>query len=69
MSRNVNINKQLPPSMGWGEGAVTGKQKAVGPAPGLGSCSLSGALTMPSTGPYPEEMLQRVSCWTEITGE
>lgn len=69
MSRNGNINTQLPPSLGGGGAAVTGKQEATGPVPGLGPCSPSGALTMPSMGPYPEEMLQRVSCWTEITGE
>ena len=39
MSRNGNIIKQLAPSMGGAGGAVTGKQEAMGPLPGLGSCS------------------------------
>lgn len=69
MSRNGNVIQQLAPSMGGVGGAVTGKQKAMGPLPGLGSCSPSGALTMPSTGPYPKEMLQRASCWNETAGE
>lgn len=69
MSRNGNIIKQLAPSMGGAGGAVTGKQEAMGPLPGLGSCSPSGALTMPSMGPYRKEMLQQASCWDEITGE
>lgn len=40
--------------------ATTGEKKAVRLFPSPGSCSPSGAFTTPSTGSYPEGMLQQV---------